>query len=179
MKLFYTGAEYLDAIQTSSDRSLGGYKSVTQIPNGALNVLFTNISYQTLQKKIPEVRALILKNTSGSLAINITLYTEIISAVPFSKIEVAPVTVGADGLMEKIMTGKSSPYDIDQWYELDGAGNAAIIIDELADGEYLGLWIRRTVRDDVDIAAIPKDELESYYDTISANEQMRMNFSWD
>lgn len=178
MRLYYTGADVLDTPQTSAEKSLGGFRSSTMVPNGGLNVLFSDISYKMLGDKPTEVRALVLKNTGAEVVINVSLYTENQADVPFSKIEIAPVSL-VNGEMERVSGGKTLPFDVIDWYDLEGESEAAILVAELEVGESIGIWIRRTILESINIPAIPRAELQTYYDSLTKKEEYKFEFSWE
>lgn len=151
MKLYYTGAEEYNAAQSDPDKSLGGFLSSTQTPNDLMNNLFGDISKYTIDKKLREAKALILKNDTGSAVTNLNFYFDIPSDT-YCKFEIAAVTItpDADGnvFMENITSFRGTPFS-GNFTEADGVANQVLLSASLADGGYLGLWLRRTIKDDV------------------------------
>jgi len=62
MKLFYTSAEFFGAPQDSPFISLGGYVSGTQIANGLIGNVFSDLSNWSRELGVSEIRAIALIN---------------------------------------------------------------------------------------------------------------------
>src|SRR5690606_3168573 len=73
--LYYTGATQHLAIQTDPTKSLGGYVSSSQIPNGLINNLFYNIDATTVSKNLKQIRVIAFLNTTGSIISSFKVFT--------------------------------------------------------------------------------------------------------
>lgn len=151
MKLYYTGAKENNIAQTDPDKSLGGFLSSTRTPNDLVNNLFGDISKYTIDKKLRETKALILHNDTGVAVTNLNFYFDI-PADTYCKFEIAAVTITPDSdgnvFMEKITSFRGSPFS-GVFTEADGVANQVLLSASLADDSYLGLWVRRSILDDV------------------------------
>lgn len=74
MKWFYSGAKNLDEAQLSPEKSLGGYRSATVVPNGRINSMFNDFSCLTVREGFQETKAFFIKNTFDFVVNNILLY---------------------------------------------------------------------------------------------------------
>lgn len=143
MKLFYTGAKAPEEVQINGELSLGGYKSSSTIPNGALGSLFPTIVKEHLTQGKVDVRMIVLKNTTSSTVNNLKIWSECLN---YSKVKLAVVEPALDSkcnieYFEAIDNGNSLPYQADfQPYE--GQLNANVI-GALDAGKMLGIWILR------------------------------------
>jgi hypothetical protein len=66
LKLFYTGALKFDNPQQDTIRSLGGYISSSEVPNGWIGNLFGDMSKFTVQQGKAEIRVIAIKNTGAN-----------------------------------------------------------------------------------------------------------------
>lgn len=146
MKIYYTGASEYNLDQRDPDRSIGGFLSSTLTPNDMNNNLFGDISKYTLDKKLRETKALILKNDTGSTVTNLYFYFDI--ADPYCKFEIAAVVVTPDVngkvYMEKLQSFRAAPFS-GNFTEADGVANKVLLSASFANNAYLGLWVRRSV----------------------------------
>lgn len=74
MKFFYSGANNLDDPQTLPNKSLGGYRSSTVIPNGKVNSIFNDFSNYTIQNEVVETKAIFVKNTFDIKVTGVLIY---------------------------------------------------------------------------------------------------------
>ena len=100
MKLFYTGAATFDAEQKEKDKSLGGFKASTLIPNDLLGNLFGDLSMYTLDEKLRETRAIIFLNDSGAtlddLFIHFDKATGALGTYEVAAVAIAPNAAGTN-----------------------------------------------------------------------------------
>lgn len=146
MQFLYTGAQSYQAPQPDANLSLGGFISGTVIPNGQMNNIFSDISYQTAKRKSIEVRGIVLKNTLGINATDVIFGYTYPDNVNF-KIEVAFVTINAANptMIEKIGNGQSNPYTgIFQEASIASIDNS-VDIGSLVAGASIAIWLRRTM----------------------------------
>lgn len=135
MFLYYTGADTVEQAQTQIQRSLGGNKSSTRIPNGALNNLFSNIPAAGKE----EIIGVVLKNETGVAVSDVTIFADLPvgSDVQFL---VSAVTLNS-GVMEQLSNNQSIPY-IGSLVDMTGAANTRTLAADLGIGEQIGLWIK-------------------------------------
>ncbi len=106
MKWFYSGAKTLDVEQRTPEKSLGGYRSSTVVPNGRINSMFNDFSSLTLQEAKSETKAFFVKNTFDKKVTGILLYATY-PENPDITFEIAAV----DGdVMEQLKSGADEPY---------------------------------------------------------------------
>lgn len=144
MRLFYTGAEKEGETQESAPVSLGSYVSGSPLPNGAINALFGGISQYSKEKSIRQVRAIVLKNETGSIQ-NPTVWYDNVSNEPITNYRFAFVTLAQDSCgwyMEKIDQGDSLPINA-TFIDPKTSANAVALPAMAVDG-YMGIWIERT-----------------------------------
>jgi len=142
MFFYYTGASDLEQPQPQIQRSLGGWKSNTVIPNDVLNNLFVDLSSIDLVNGDEAILAVVLKNELGVTASNVSIYADVPSGsgVQFF---VSAVTLSS-GKMEQIANNKSVPY-FGSLVDMTGLSNKRTLISSLATGNAIGIWIRRVV----------------------------------
>lgn len=142
MFLYYTGSVDLDQPQTQIQKSLGGYKSSTRIPNSFLNNLFSDVSRKDSMDGDEVIIGVILKNETGSTVSDVTIYADVPSG-SISSFEVSAVTLN-NGKIEQIPNNSSIPY-IGTLTNMSGLSNQVTLISELENQASIGLWIRRKI----------------------------------
>ena len=166
MKLYYTNPDGANAVQSDPDKSLGGWLSITQLPNDLMGNLFGTISEWGIDNDLRETKALMLINDTGNLATSITLHYENASTDEYSDIEMAVVSITTDGsgnaTMENIVSTRALPV-IGTFVSNKDIGNA-ISLPDMADGEVLGIWIKRTLNQTNIAAAKACDTLFTNYE---------------
>src|SRR6056297_1769049 len=98
MKFYYTttaGTEEEGYSRQEPERSLGGFRSGTPVPNGQLNSLSGDISKYTEEQVKDEYIALILKNETGGDITGINVYFTFPEG-SYSKFEIAAVDLNVD-----------------------------------------------------------------------------------
>ena len=161
MKIYYTGADSFNAVQKDKDKSLGGYLSQTQVPNDLIGNLFGDVSMYTIDKSLRETRALIVHNDSGGALVNFSIHFDKLTG-SLGLFEVAAVLLTLDGngelYMEKIDNIRATPY-VGDFVEADTVANKQLISASLADGAYVGLWLRRSIDSKTDATQFNCDTL--------------------
>lgn len=146
MKLYYTGAKIYLTAQINKEKSLGGFPSITPIPNSQLGNLFSNISSYTLQNEIMSVIGVVLKNETGLDLSNVSFYFNLPEVV-VGEYQIAAVNLSIDSngryYMEEIGNSNSLPYYA-TFYSANGVENA-IDLGPIQSNGMLGLWIKRIV----------------------------------
>jgi hypothetical protein len=141
--LYYTGAAEPNQPQTQIQRSLGGYKSSTRIPNASLNSLFQGVGQRQSQEGDEQIIGVILTNESGATITNLSLY----ATVPVGSnttFQVAAVTLIDSNRIEQIPNNQSTPY-VGELVEMTTLANKRVLSASLANGASIGVWIRRTI----------------------------------
>ena len=148
MKFYYTTSADPDTDQKKPTLSLGGFKSSSPTLNDENGNLFDEITPYTVTKNKNEYIGLMLVNELGADKTNLQIWFEHPEG-SYSKYQIAGVIPTTDGdgnpYIERIETRTSKPFygdfedaDVDNKYSL---GN-------LADGGYLGIWIKRELLTD-------------------------------
>lgn len=140
---YYTGAQEPNQPQTQIQRSLGGYKSSTRVPNASLDSLFQGVSQRQLQEGDEQIIGIILTNESGATITNLTIYSTVPNGSPVT-FQVAAVTLVNDNRIEQIPNNQASPY-VGTLVEMTSIANRRTLSASLANNASIGLWIRRTV----------------------------------
>lgn len=147
MRLYYTNVTGADNSQSRPDLSLGGFRSISIVPNNSFSNLFSDISCYSISENRDEFIAIALVNETGVDAVNVTLYFD----YPEGKqknVEFAFVTFNADGEIEVTPNSYATPYNA-VFEAADGIANA-INIGNVLDGEQVGIWFKKVL----DIPAI-------------------------
>ena len=114
MMLYLTGADASltktggDSPQSDVNKSLGGYVSSSQVPNGAINVLFDLISSYTLEKKPVETIGLALINKFDKKVKDVELKI-VANEDNIAEFKIAAVSVSNDLAMEHISNRYEQP----------------------------------------------------------------------
>lgn len=144
MRFYYTGAPIANTPQGNPANSLGGLVSSSVVPNGQEGNLFGALSTFALTNGATEVRGIILKNETGEIANNLSIYIEPSTyGIAATTFEIAAVTVVNDEI-EKLPSAQSFPY-IGTFVEATGEGDKVLLVEELQPDEMIGLWIKRVV----------------------------------
>lgn len=110
MKLVFSGAQSKMGQQNDRNKSLGGFMSLTPIPNARLNALFSSISMYAQKNQTTETIAIFLYNESPTLTITDLLISNLIyddgAQAKFRFAAVAP----ADYQMELIGSSRETPF---------------------------------------------------------------------
>lgn len=147
MALYYSGANAPGAQQPDPAKSLGGYMSSTQVPNGFLGNVFTVITKNTVANKKKEIRLIILKNFLPAIMTSVRLWTTVpVSPTGFSKLKIAAVAPAIDPkcdyqYFESVANDDAIPYQAQLDYH-EGELNA-IEIGDIAVGGIVGIWMQR------------------------------------
>lgn len=150
MKLYYTTTTgHLNENKIPS-KSLGGYRSSTLIPNGALNSLFSDLSLFNIDVDREEYIAVCLYNDSTTKK-RVFLWTENGNQDNplYSKIEIAAVTmpeVNSYPMMEYVRSNSERPY-VGEFAERTVDNKADL--GEIDAQTGIGLWIKRSILKDV------------------------------
>lgn len=114
MMLYLTGAEASltktggDSPQTDVNKSLGGYISSSQVPNGAVNVLFDLISSYTLENKPIETIGIALINKFDKKVTDVELKM-VVEENNIADFKIAAVAVSSDLSLEHIANRYTQP----------------------------------------------------------------------
>lgn len=144
MKLFYTVVSKEGAEQSKPSLSLGGFCSISEVQNGALEALFSDISPYTLQKdqQTIEYIGLILKNTFDSSVESLSFWFNQ-KETDLCKFSLALVELNDNGEMEHIPSVTTRPMYAE--FLVPTVDDKLVLEGELKPGQMLGLWICRTL----------------------------------
>lgn len=151
MKLYYTVASQENIAQKKIDYSLGGFKSSSQVPNGMIGNLFSELSLLALDRKLNEYIALVLYNDTGDEVSDITVYFDYpvdgnAAQTNLCKFEIAAVALNeTDNSMEIVENIYAQPYNA-EFHEADGVANA-VNLGSLVNNKGIGIWIKRSIID--------------------------------
>lgn len=142
--LYYTGAQEVNQPQTQIQRSLGGFKSSTRVPNASLNSLFQGIGQRQLQEGDEQIIGLIMTNESGAAISNLSIYATVPNGSS-TTFQVAAVTLIDNNRIEQIANNQASPY-VGTLVEMTSLANKRTLAASLANGASIGVWIRRIIQ---------------------------------
>ena len=176
MKLYYTSVIELDRIQDRPDLSLGGFKSITPVPNASFSNLFSDISSYSIYSDREEYIGIILKNETGADVRNVKFYFDYPEGCQ-KILEVAATDLNAEGMMEIIGTCYSRPL-YSEFYAADGVANA-VELGDIADEGMIGLWFKKIV----DVTTIKEQysdlKLATDGNPEQTKEDINLIFSWE
>lgn len=144
IKFYLTGASKPNEYQPRPDRSLGGYISTAEVVNGDPNGLFGDITEFSKQDRDHDHCLIAVRNETNAAISNMEFIVTN-AAESVADIDIALVIPSTDSggnyLFEKIASKKAVPlyatFD-------DGAG---VTLPSLGAGAYVGVWLRRKVKD--------------------------------
>lgn len=139
-KIYYSGANENEQIQTSSHKSLGGYRSSVIVPNSRLSNVFDEVGIYDLMIGHNVCRCLYIRNEHSADSINnLTLY--ITGKKDFEKIKIGvSLPTAVDGQVQLLDNQDSIPYNV-EFYEAYAVDDKLTLISELKKGEMLALWL--------------------------------------
>lgn len=147
MRLYFTGGTSPSQQQKIPSLSLGGFPSLSPIPNQGIDVLFGSISQQELREGSVITKAVVLKNETQSAVNGASIFYENTSQDAVVRYRMALVQLSIDScgkpVMERIENGFARPNQaifIDNKLESN-----ALTFPEIPIGGYVGIWIERTV----------------------------------
>jgi hypothetical protein len=146
MILYYTGASNNAEAQTKINLSLGNYVSSSLVPSGHVGATLRDVTRLTKQNNKKYVFMLALKNTTGSLATDVTIYYDYPTNNQY-RLELAFVSPSTDlasnEVYEKILNTSSLPIT-GTFAEYSSVGNA-VNIGNIANGVSVGVWFKATL----------------------------------
>lgn len=122
--------------------SLGGIRSTTELSAVALNNLFDDVSEAEALAGAINYRCIYLMNTNNTDYINgVKIFIQSNTPSSATKIEIG--LEGVKGTAQTIPDEVTAPTGI--VFTLAANAGAALTIGDLEDGEYMGVWLKRTV----------------------------------
>lgn len=176
MRLYYTNISTQEGQQTQPDLSLGGFISSTIVPNNSLNNLFADISCYSVAESRDEHIALALRNESGVVANNVTLYFIYPEDTQYS-IQMAFVAFNVNGEIESINSPYDSPYNA-TFNPADGELNA-ITIGDIQPDEYIGIWFKKIIDKGVIEEQYSDENLETNGNPQPADERITLVITYN
>jgi len=148
LSILYTNSDEALAEQNDPDKSLGGFISISPVPNDVARNLFGALSLFGQAKKFRETKIIALKNETGSILSGASLYYENASTSPFFDIEMAVVIPALDEcerlFFEKIPNMRALPLNATFINNLNLIG--AISLPDIEDKGYVGIWIKKVLK---------------------------------
>lgn len=182
IQILYTGAIKFNEPQDNPTLSLGGYISSSEVPSGHIGNLFGSVSKYTIQQNKPEVRILALKNAGVDPLTNVRIYT----TSPSDKISSILLGVGdpvvdecGDLYTPSIKSPYASPYNV---LFVDAEGFiSALPAGDLDPGDYIMLFLKRTLVEDSQEVPSDEDLLEVFEGTADQElvENINLTVLWD
>lgn len=146
MQLFYSGAETSNTSQPVPSKSLGGYPSLSPVPNAKTGNIFSTISRSAVESGQIETRLVVLKNTTGVITQGVKIWLETPIESPL-KIIIAAVASALDDcnkpIFEQIFAGDSLP--LQATLEQHETESNAITIGNMEIGAMVGVWLSKTI----------------------------------
>lgn len=140
ISLLYTGALVANQQQLRGASSIGGYTSITPIPNGRLNSLFSDICYY--QQENTECR--LISILIGDIAVeNVKIWIE--NTDPLISYELALIFPTIDSCGNKCFEKLTKSSDIPLYGNFIpvNSEDAHIYLGSIIAGQVIGLWIKR------------------------------------
>jgi len=175
--IHYTGAQSLNYAQTDPNKSLGGYKSSSPMPNGINGNLFSEVSYKSEHEGIKECRGVTLTNDGNEELTTVQVYFDWDTAPTKTKWYVAVVTLDANFAMKKIQYPQEIPVGVT--FVEATTTNKVSVAASLPVGSSVGLWVQREVISLDDQTEVTCSELESYLENAPKEEVVKLSFDFD
>lgn len=138
---------YLSGGSTNTDPnlSLGGPISQTEIVSGQLNNLFDDVSAVESGAGDVEYRCLYIKNThSVSSLVNARIWIDQDTPSPDDEIDIGVDPSGVGGTAPMVTDESTAPPGVT--FSHPTAYDVGIPIGDLGPGQYVAIWLRRTVQ---------------------------------
>lgn len=187
LKLYYTGAIKFDKPQMDAIKSLGGYISASEIPNGLLGNMFGDLSRLTIQQGKAEIRLIAIKNTAGVTKTVVKCwFTYPGGGTPTNDCEyevgfVAPTADACGDLVtEKLTNPFATPYTIAMVAnKIDEA--SALALPNLAANEYLIIAIRRKIKPSAQLplSNTQLQQIQAGTLVLPTIEDIQLTFAWN
>lgn len=147
MQLLYTNTIQQSSPQKNPSESLGGYPSTSTVPSGIQGAIFSELSNLDIEKDRKNYIAIILKNESEVTATEISFWVEP-QETSLCKYKVGIQGLNSSNQLEIIESTFSKPYYV-EFDSVDGQENA-ISIPNMEAGDMLGIWIERSVNQELE-----------------------------
>jgi len=139
----------------------------------------------SLDEKLRETRGFIFLNDSGSALTNFYIHFDKgVGALGTFEVAAVSITPNSAGevFMESISNIRATPYAGD-FVEADGVANKQLLSASFASGDYIGIWLRRSLTDG-DKSQFDCDTLEENFTAdpkvpIVIDGNVDVVFSWD
>lgn len=145
MQLYYTTSAGYEEPQTVVAKSLGGYRSSNIVKNDDFDNIFGEISSYTIREDRNEYIAIILRNTTGSDATGVTIWTVPVEN-SYATLQLAALRTTVDSennpIMERVRTKFTRPFAGDF---VDTAEDNRLTIGDVANNEEVGIWLKRSI----------------------------------
>jgi len=176
IKLYYTGALENGAEQKEIHKSLGGYISGTQIPNGRKNNLFRDISYYTKVKNENEIICIAAKNITDTQLQDVTLYANVPEGYKLLAAIVTPnISSCGAPIFEELKTQRDLPYYA-EFNDITSQQNE-ILIGTIEPQSYIGIFLQRLKSADTQNIS-ECDNVEELAQSTNSIKNIELNFNW-
>ena len=142
--LFYSGADYLNAIQGDPSKSLGNFVSSVLVSNGSFNNLFDELGFYELQIGSDNYRCIYVVNQSTTDTMNnLSLYTtgqQAFETISFGVSQPANNT----SPVQLLNSQYDVPYNV-SFYSSSDPLNPIILIPSLPPLQMVALWLLRSI----------------------------------
>jgi hypothetical protein len=142
IKMYYSGASFLNAPQTDSSLSLGGYKSSSEVPNSSLNNLFPDVSGTDTFSGTTQYRAFFVINENYEIWQNPKTYVYQTTGGSYESVYFG-LESSISGSIQTILNQNMSPTGIAWYNPTDLSGG--ISFSDVPSQEYFGVWIKKEV----------------------------------
>jgi len=177
LKLYYTGSLTYNGNQSNPLKSLGGYKSASEVANGSLNQVFSSISYLAQRDGLFECRGLVLVN-EGSLIPSLSAYFDYPDTGDYnSKLLIGVEALSTSFAIQKLVYAQSIPTGV-TLSEADGVDNAIVLASAFATNGAIGIWLKREVFTPSPRDSVAATELEAYIESLKKQENVNLVFSY-
>jgi len=175
LQLYYTGSVALNGEQLDPLKSIGGYKSISQVPNSSLNQLFSSVSYFAQRDGLYSCRGLVLVN-EGTAITNLRAYFVYPDAVNCSKLLIGIEALSANITIQRLARTDALPNGV-TFYE-PTIDNKYLLISSLPANAAIGIWIQREVLTPNPTDAISSTDLAAYLAARKSVESVNLVFDF-
>ena len=152
LQFWYTGADKYNESQPDKDKSLGGFKSSSPVPNDVVSNIIGEVSEYGIYNNFTDTHAIIIENVSGTTMTDVKTYFNDTATNKYIKTFIAVVELTENTScspttysMEKIPNSRSRP-TFATFHEPTSQATE-VVIGDIPAGKMLGVWIRSELVD--------------------------------
>ena len=140
IQMFLSGG----AGNTDPNASLGGVRSTTQLVPATLDNLFPEVTPTQAQNGAVQYRAVYILNNDPALTLQAAAtFLQQVSASPDTEVALSVATEGINTTIQTIPNDTTAPAG--QTFSEPTDFPSGLVIGNLPNGQFIGLWVRRTV----------------------------------